>query len=99
MHPTCRASDGQEATGGPEVWCRAVAVMGSLMATPEEGSWTSVYAAVSPALEGVGGRYLYNEKETRSLAITYDRKLQRQLWARSCQLTGTADVTQDALSG
>uniref|UniRef100_A0A9W3FJ56 Dehydrogenase/reductase SDR family member on chromosome X n=1 Tax=Camelus bactrianus TaxID=9837 RepID=A0A9W3FJ56_CAMBA len=67
--------------------------------TPEEGSWTSVYAAVSPALEGVGGHYLYNEKETRSLAITYDRKLQQQLWARSCRLTGTADVTQDALSG
>ncbi|XP_070114010.1 polyprenol dehydrogenase isoform X4 [Equus caballus] len=61
--------------------------------TPEEGAWTSVYAAVAPALEGVGGRYLYNEKETRSLAVTYDLKLQRQLWARSCQMTGIPDGT------
>uniref|UniRef100_A0A8D0SBS8 Polyprenol dehydrogenase n=1 Tax=Sus scrofa TaxID=9823 RepID=A0A8D0SBS8_PIG len=67
--------------------------------TPDEGAWTSVYAAVSPALEGVGGRYLYNEKETKSLAITYDPKLQRQLWARSCQMTGIADMTQDTLWG
>lgn len=61
--------------------------------TPEEGAWTSVYAAVAPALEGIGGRYLYNEKETRSLAVTYDLKLQRQLWARSCQMTGIPDGT------
>uniref|UniRef100_A0A480SEW4 Polyprenol dehydrogenase n=2 Tax=Sus scrofa TaxID=9823 RepID=A0A480SEW4_PIG len=67
--------------------------------TPDEGAWTSVYAAVSPALEGVGGRYLYNEKEAKSLAITYDPKLQRQLWARSCQMTGIADMTQDTLWG
>uniref|UniRef100_A0A287B1E0 Dehydrogenase/reductase X-linked n=1 Tax=Sus scrofa TaxID=9823 RepID=A0A287B1E0_PIG len=67
--------------------------------TPDEGAWTSVYAAVSPALEGVGGRYLYNEKEAKSLAITYDPKLQRQLWARSCQMTGIADMTRDTLWG
>lgn len=70
-----------------------------LAQTPDEGAWTSVYAAVSPALEGVGGRYLYNEKEAKSLAITYDPKLQRQLWARSCQMTGIADMTQDTLWG
>uniref|UniRef100_A0A8D1E0V7 Polyprenol dehydrogenase n=1 Tax=Sus scrofa TaxID=9823 RepID=A0A8D1E0V7_PIG len=67
--------------------------------TPDEGAWTSVYAAVSPALEGVGGRYLYNEKEAKSLAITYDPKLQRQLWARSCQMTGIADMSRDTLWG
>uniref|UniRef100_A0A673VSR7 Polyprenol dehydrogenase n=1 Tax=Suricata suricatta TaxID=37032 RepID=A0A673VSR7_SURSU len=37
--------------------------------TPDEGAWTSVYAAVAPDLEGIGGRYLYNEKETRSLPL------------------------------
>uniref|UniRef100_A0AAA9SH92 Dehydrogenase/reductase X-linked n=1 Tax=Bos taurus TaxID=9913 RepID=A0AAA9SH92_BOVIN len=67
--------------------------------TPDEGAWTSVYAAVTPALEGLGGRYLYNEKETRSLEATYDPELQRQLWARSCQLTGIADVTWETFSG
>ncbi|XP_068818184.1 polyprenol dehydrogenase [Capricornis sumatraensis] len=63
--------------------------------TPDEGAWTSVYAAVTPALEGLGGRYLYNERETRSLEATYDLELQRQLWARSCQLTGITDVTRE----
>ncbi|KAM5221078.1 polyprenol dehydrogenase [Ctenodactylus gundi] len=68
-----------------------------LFKTPDEGSWTSVYAAVAPELEGVGGRYLYNEKETRSLKVTYDQKLQAQLWAKSCQLTGIRDVTQGTI--
>ncbi|XP_058391349.1 dehydrogenase/reductase SDR family member on chromosome X isoform X2 [Diceros bicornis minor] len=67
--------------------------------SPDEGAWTSLYAAVTPALEGVGGRYLYNEKETKSLAVTYDLKLQRQLWARSCQMTGIPDVTEGVFSG
>lgn len=67
--------------------------------TPDEGAWTSVYAAVTPDLEGIGGRYLYNEKETKSLAVTYDLDLQRELWARSCQMTGITDVTQDTFSG
>uniref|UniRef100_A0A8C9M3X6 Dehydrogenase/reductase SDR family member on chromosome X n=1 Tax=Panthera tigris altaica TaxID=74533 RepID=A0A8C9M3X6_PANTA len=61
--------------------------------TPDEGAWTSVYAAVTPDLEGIGGRYLYNEKETKSLMLTYDRDLQRQLWAISCQMTSITDVT------
>ncbi|XP_036996352.2 dehydrogenase/reductase SDR family member on chromosome X [Artibeus jamaicensis] len=70
-----------------------------LFKTPEEGSWTTVYTAVSPALEGVGGRYFYNEKETRSLAVSYDLDLQRELWGRSCAMTGIPDVTPDVLSG
>ncbi|XP_058148169.1 polyprenol dehydrogenase isoform X3 [Dasypus novemcinctus] len=70
-----------------------------LFKTPEEGAWTSVYAAVSPELEGVGGRYLYNEKPTASLQVTYDKKLQRELWSRSCKMTGLLDITQDAVSG
>ncbi|XP_030162007.1 dehydrogenase/reductase SDR family member on chromosome X [Lynx canadensis] len=67
--------------------------------TPDEGAWTSVYAAVTPDLEGIGGRYFYNEKETKSLTVTYDQDLQRQLWATSCQMTSIPDVTQDTLLG
>ncbi|KAM7041387.1 polyprenol dehydrogenase-like [Molossus nigricans] len=67
--------------------------------TVDEGAWTSVYAAVTPDLEGVGGLYLYNEKKTQSLAVTYDLELQEQLWARSCQMTGIVDVTRDVFSG
>ncbi|KAM9180226.1 polyprenol dehydrogenase isoform 2-T2 [Dugong dugon] len=68
-----------------------------LFKTPNEGARTSIYAAVAPELEGVGGRYLYNEKATKSLQTTYDEKLQRQLWARSCEMTGVLDVTQEGL--
>lgn len=53
-----------------------------------------MFAAVSPDLEGRGGRYLYNEKDTRSLGITYDTRLQRQLWDISCRLTGLPDATE-----
>lgn len=65
-----------------------------LFKTPDEGAWTSVFAAVSPELEGRGGRYLYNERDTRSLAVTYDTRVQRQLWDVSCRLTGLHDVTE-----
>uniref|UniRef100_A0A2K6KPP8 Dehydrogenase/reductase X-linked n=1 Tax=Rhinopithecus bieti TaxID=61621 RepID=A0A2K6KPP8_RHIBE len=64
-----------------------------LFKTPDEGAWTSIYAAVTPELEGVGGRYLYNEKETKSLHVTYNQKLQQQLWSTSCDMTGVRDVT------
>ncbi|XP_054440994.1 dehydrogenase/reductase SDR family member on chromosome X [Pteronotus mesoamericanus] len=67
--------------------------------SPEEGAWTSTYAAVTPELEGLGGRYLYNEREVRSLAATYDTHLQEELWARSCAMTGLADVTPDIIAG
>ncbi|XP_006902483.1 PREDICTED: dehydrogenase/reductase SDR family member on chromosome X [Elephantulus edwardii] len=73
-----------------------------LFKTPEEGARTSVYAAVAPELEGVGGRYLYNEKDTPSLKVTYDQRMQQELWARSCRLTGIQDssiVHQDDVPG
>ncbi|XP_076963895.1 polyprenol dehydrogenase [Callospermophilus lateralis] len=69
----------------------------SLSAYAREGAWTTIYAAVTPELEGVGGRYFYNEKETRSLQVTYDQRLQQQLWARSCQLTGLPDGSPGAI--
>ncbi|XP_058514393.1 dehydrogenase/reductase SDR family member on chromosome X-like [Ochotona princeps] len=68
-----------------------------LFKTPEEGAWSSVHAAVAPELEGIGGHYLYNEKDARSLAVTYDRELQRQLWARSCDMTGLRDTSDDIM--
>uniref|UniRef100_A0A8D0H8D0 Dehydrogenase/reductase X-linked n=1 Tax=Sphenodon punctatus TaxID=8508 RepID=A0A8D0H8D0_SPHPU len=60
--------------------------------TPEEGASTSIYAAVSPDLEGVGGCYLYNEKRTKSLDVSYDEELQRRLWTESCKMVGIPDM-------
>ncbi|XP_076778266.1 polyprenol dehydrogenase-like [Arvicanthis niloticus] len=64
-----------------------------LFKTPDEGSWTPVYAAAAPELEGVGGRYLYNEAEAEPAAAARDPELQRRLWAEACRLTGVADET------
>ncbi|XP_063999074.1 dehydrogenase/reductase SDR family member on chromosome X isoform X4 [Pogoniulus pusillus] len=59
-----------------------------LFKTPEEGASTTIYAAVSPEMEGAGGCYLYNEERTKSVDIAYDEELQRRLWTESCKMVG-----------
>ncbi|KAM9247744.1 LOW QUALITY PROTEIN: polyprenol dehydrogenase [Leptosomus discolor] len=59
--------------------------------TPEEGASTTIYAAVSPEMEGAGGCYLYNEERTKSADIAYDEELQRRLWTESCKMVGISD--------
>ncbi|XP_017672125.1 PREDICTED: dehydrogenase/reductase SDR family member on chromosome X isoform X2 [Lepidothrix coronata] len=61
--------------------------------TPEEGASTTIYAAVSPEMEGAGGCYLYNEERTKSADIAYDEELQRRLWTESCKMVGISDET------
>ncbi|XP_038613018.1 dehydrogenase/reductase SDR family member on chromosome X, partial [Tachyglossus aculeatus] len=62
-----------------------------LFKSPDEGASTSLYAALSPELEGVGGCYLYEEERTRSAHLTYDQELQRKLWAQSCKMVRIPD--------
>ncbi|XP_068928979.1 polyprenol dehydrogenase isoform X5 [Petaurus breviceps papuanus] len=69
-----------------------------LFKTPDEGAITSIYAAVAPELEGVGGCYLYHEKITKSSDITYDEDLQRKLWAESCKLVRIPNVISKVIS-
>ncbi|XP_072705647.1 polyprenol dehydrogenase isoform X1 [Ciconia boyciana] len=64
--------------------------------TPEEGASTSIYAAVSPEMEGAGGCYLYNEERTKSADIAYDEELQRRLWTESCKMVGISDESSKA---
>uniref|UniRef100_A0A3B4WQ61 Dehydrogenase/reductase (SDR family) X-linked n=1 Tax=Seriola lalandi dorsalis TaxID=1841481 RepID=A0A3B4WQ61_SERLL len=56
--------------------------------TPAEGASTTVYAAVASEMEGVGGRYVYNGRKTRSADLSYDSELQAELWKKSCELAG-----------
>lgn len=65
-----------------------------LLQTAEEGASTSIYAAVSPELEGVGGTYLYNEQRTKSVDVSYDEELQRKLWTESCKMVGISDISR-----
>jgi NAD(P)-dependent dehydrogenase (short-subunit alcohol dehydrogenase family) len=48
-----------------------------------KGAETSLHLALSPALEGVTGRYFADKKEKRSAENTYDVALSRQLWEAS----------------
>ncbi|XP_074156339.1 polyprenol dehydrogenase isoform X2 [Sminthopsis crassicaudata] len=69
-----------------------------LFKTPDEGAITSIYAAVAPELEGVGGCYLYHEKIIKSSDVTYDEDLQRKLWAESCKMVGIHNVINKVIS-
>ncbi|XP_059695348.1 dehydrogenase/reductase SDR family member on chromosome X isoform X2 [Haemorhous mexicanus] len=62
-----------------------------LSLTPEEGASTTIYAAVSPEVEGAGGCYFYNEERTKSADVAYDEELQRRLWTESCKMVGISD--------
>jgi len=60
-------------------------------ASTEEGAQTSVYAATSPEMKGKSGLYLVNSRESKSAALSYDRKVQDKLWEVSLQLTNLDD--------
>lgn len=61
-------------------------------ASTEEGAKTSVFAATSPELKGKSGLYLVNSRESRSSAMSYDKKVQDRLWEISLRLTGLGDT-------
>ena len=55
---------------------------------PERGAQTSVYLASSPKVEGLNGRYFESCEAVRSSLISYNRKIQEELWRISEKLTG-----------
>ncbi|XP_053562411.1 dehydrogenase/reductase SDR family member on chromosome X [Bombina bombina] len=57
-----------------------------LFKTVEEGAATSIYASVSPDMEGVGGCYLYNGQKSKSADISYNEVFQKNLWTESCKM-------------
>lgn len=54
--------------------------------SPEEGARTSVYCAVSPEVEGVGGKYFSNEREEKPKPYAVDEATAAALWAYSEEL-------------
>ncbi|XP_071950947.1 polyprenol dehydrogenase-like [Antedon mediterranea] len=73
---------------------RRICAMLHVLKTPEEGSETSVYVALSTELEGNGGLYFANCVAEKSSSRTYDKCLQNELWDRSIEL---ASVTEKEL--
>ncbi|CAH1267158.1 DHRSX [Branchiostoma lanceolatum] len=67
-----------------------------LTKTPQQGADTILYAAMSPDLEGVGGRYLDNCQEVPSSDQSYDKDLQKRLWEESCRLVHLENLPLNA---
>lgn len=52
----------------------------------ENGAKTSVYLAVNDDVEGVSGKYFSALKQKKSVALSYDFKVQRSLWDISLEI-------------
>ncbi|XP_074601536.1 polyprenol dehydrogenase-like [Brevipalpus obovatus] len=51
--------------------------------TPEEGAETVLYTALSPELDGVGGKYLEDCAIVKAARPAYDESIQDQLWNKT----------------
>ncbi|XP_060575385.1 dehydrogenase/reductase SDR family member on chromosome X-like [Ruditapes philippinarum] len=49
----------------------------------EQGAETTLYAALSPEVEGQSGCYYDNSQKTSSASLSYDEHFQSKLWAKS----------------
>ena len=56
--------------------------------SPKKGAETPLYAAVSPDVEGVTGKYFSKKKVTKSSKESYDENEERKLWEVSMKLSG-----------
>lgn len=66
-----------------------------LQKTPAQGAYSSVDVAVSPAWEGVGGKYVFHCITTDTSAAARDTDAAKRLWELSEKITGIAlPVTQ-----
>jgi len=48
-----------------------------------QGAQNSVFAAISPEMNGKTGLYLVSQEAVKSVAISYDKKVQERLWEKS----------------
>jgi len=56
--------------------------------TLEQGAQTTLYAAISPSIEGKGGIYLVDCKMRRSAKYSTDEKYAKKLWELSSKMVG-----------
>ncbi|HEX9013221.1 MAG TPA: SDR family oxidoreductase [Anaerolineaceae bacterium] len=79
----------------PGVFHLAIMIAGWFEVSPEEGAQTSIYAASSPEVEGVTGKYFVKCKPVPSSPESYDEAAQRRLWEISAQLTGISQLAAE----
>jgi retinol dehydrogenase 14 len=56
--------------------------------SPRKGAETPLYAAASPEVEGITGKYFSKKKDTRSSKESYDENEAKRLWDVSMKLSG-----------
>ncbi|MFX1418187.1 MAG: SDR family oxidoreductase [Promethearchaeota archaeon] len=62
-------------------------LVGLFMLTPKRGAKTSIFLASSPEIDGTSGKYFKRRKEAKSVKISYDKSVSKQLWDVSVSLT------------
>jgi len=58
--------------------------------TPEEGARTMVYLACSPEVEGITGKFFFDDAEVPPNVLANDSEIARRLWDESARMTGIA---------
>jgi NAD(P)-dependent dehydrogenase (short-subunit alcohol dehydrogenase family) len=68
----------------------ATALLKPFFLSSAQGAATSIWAASSPEIEGLSGRYFEKRKEVPASPTARDPETARRLWQESCRLTGLA---------
>ncbi len=58
--------------------------------SPEQGAAVVLHVATSPEIEGLSGKYFYDNAVSETAPVTYDEEHARRLWDVSVELTGLA---------
>lgn len=83
-----RTGFGDEMRGLPGLFPRLIKRIPFLLASPEKGAQTLIYATSALELAGISGRFYLRGGEHRTRKITYDTELAARLWAASEELVG-----------
>ncbi len=65
-------------------------IVGLAAMSPQKGAETMTYLASSAEVEGVSGKYFDKKKAIESVAHSYDKTAQKQLWDMSAEMVGLA---------
>jgi len=87
VHPGWVATELAKNMGGFAGWLAMNVAQKLFAKTPEQGAQTSIYVAVSPELEGVGGKYYADCAELSTSDRAQDVEAAKKLWEISEKVT------------
>ncbi len=62
-------------------------LVGLFMKSPKRGAKSSIYLASTTDIDGASGKYFKKRKEAKSVKVSYDATISKQLWDVSVKLT------------